>query len=214
MEEKLYLILIIIIAIVIYLFITDCIIKKKESFNNKSTGYKLDRTNMRDIKTGGYFGNIKKDNSKKNVPLRAMSTEEKIKFKKISNMVLKKLNKMLGLKFETVDLEFISYKPRKDGNVRVLLEVFTWEKLNHYNRRLILDLLLDNQINKVIVNNLMLANAKNIKENQKYQEYYFHQPILSNDNMNKEFSIYGTSDSKLAFGTLDYANEYINKKKF
>lgn len=214
MEEKLYLVLIIIIGIVIYLFITDCIMKKKETFNNRFKGYKLDRSKIRDIQTGGYFGEVNKDNSNNDVPVRAMSSEEKTKFKKISNMVLRKLNKMLGLKFETVDLEFISYKPKKDGNVRVLLEVFTWEKLNHYNRRLILDLTLDYQIKKVIVNNLMLANAKNIKEEHKHEEYYFHQPILSDDNMKKDFNIYGSSDSKLAFGKLDYVNEYINHKNF
>ena len=53
-----------------------------------------------------------------------MSSEEKTKFKKIS--IWFEINKMLkGLKFETVDLEFISYKPRKDGNVKGVIRSFT-----------------------------------------------------------------------------------------
>ena len=53
--DYLVLILLIIIAVITYLFICDCILRRKENFlNNK--GYLLDRSGIEDIQPGGYFG--------------------------------------------------------------------------------------------------------------------------------------------------------------
>ena len=210
--DKLVLILVIIIFLIIYLFICDCILKKKEQFKNESN-YLLHRGGIQDIKAGGYFGQGN-DKLDLHIPLRAMSNSEKHRMKGLVNSVLKNINKQLKLKFEVVDIEHISQRTSDDGNRRLLLDVFTWEKLNHYNRRLILDITLDYQVNKIIVNNIMLANSKNIQASREYKEHYFHQPILSQDNLENKHDIFGVSDSKLAFNQLDYVNEYTNQKNF
>lgn len=210
--DKLVLILTIIIFVILYRFVCDCILRKKEKFLN-SKGYELNRTNIEDLQHGGHFSKVKNDNIV-NTPLYAINHEQKNRVRGLVKPILKKINKQLKLKFELLHIEHITQKVENNGNVRLKLDIFVLEKLNHYNRRLLLDLTLDYQINQIIVNQIMLANAKNIKDNSKHQDHYFNQTILSQDNMNPDSTIYGHSDSQLAFDKLDYQNEYTNQKNF
>lgn len=210
--DYLVLILLIIIAVISYLFICDCILRRKENFlNNK--GYLLDRSGIEDIQTGGYFG--KWESSRDTlIPLRAISSEQKSRIKNIVKPILKKINKQMKLQFEATEVESIYKRVENNGNIRLKLDVFTFEKLNHYNRRLLLDLTLDYSVNKIIVNQINIANAKKPKNPENHREFYFNDSILSEDNKNSDQDIYGHSDSQLAFDKLDYINEHINEKNF
>ena len=49
---------------------------------------------------------------------------------------LKKINRQLKLKFEVVDIESFYQQVEESGNVRLKLDVFVLETLNHYRKYL------------------------------------------------------------------------------
>jgi hypothetical protein len=218
--EGLHLILYLAIFIALYLFICDCILKKKEDFLHQQ-GFNLIRDGIEDVNAGGYFGNIKEkeDEHGAYVPLRVISSTEKKQMVSLVRPILKKINRQLKLKFEVVDIESFYQQVEESGNVRLKLDVFVLETLNHYNRRLLLDITLDYTVNKLIVNQITLANAKELKkiDTTKPRHQYFEQPILQLDNQNKleaDTDIYGVGDSKLAQGKLDFTHQHIEDKNF
>ena len=213
--DNLVLLIIIVIFLIIYILFCGCILKKKETFQDKP-GYLLNRTGIEDIQVGGYFGNIPSDKTVYQGSKRSIPYEERETVKMIVREVLGKISAMLQLQFELVDVDYLLKKVEDNGNVRMRLDVFILEKLNHYNRRLLLDLTLDYTVKKIVINQIEMANAKNLKPVEDYPEHYFHQKVISEDNkINKlEGDIYGESDSKLAFGKLDYQHEHLNQKEF
>ena len=216
--ESLNLIMILIIFVVIYLFICDCILKRKEKFLNQQ-GFRLLRNGIEDIKSGGYFGQMPpvKEHGEY-VPLRAINSVEKTQLKQIVRPILKKINKQVKLRFELVDVESFYQQVEESGNVRLKLDVFAYEKLNHYHRRLLIDMTLDYSVNKIIVNKIALANAKKMKniDPTKQRDQYFSQKILSVDNQQEAQDIYGYGNSQLGFNKVDFdVNNYdINHKNF
>ena len=90
------------------------------------------------------------------------------------------------------------------------LDVFIFETLNHYHRRLLLDITLDYTINKIIVNHLTFTNAKKLTppDYQQSRDVFFSERILTEDNKladsQKKDAIYGRGDSKLAFNVVDF----------
>lgn len=215
--DGIILISIIIIAIVIYLFVCDCIIKQKEKFQNKHQKlYKLDRTGKDDVQIGGYFGNIKDtdEDITTELPLRAISMKDKNEVRRYVNGILRKINKKLGLKFKFVELEHISKQYSDDATLRYLVDVFILETYNQYTKRLILDFTIDFQVSKLLVNNVMIANAENAKKHMKHNEHYFHQPIISINNFENTEDINGFSDSKIPFNKLEYKAQHISDKDF
>ena len=95
-------------------------------------------------------------------------------------------------------------------NVRLKLDIFIFEELNHYHRRLLLDVTLDYSVQKIIVNQITLTNAKKLKplDPTKNRDQYFNQRILTEDNKlvgeNEEHDILGHGDSKLPFGKVEF----------
>ena len=218
--EGLHLILYLVIFIGLYLFICDCILKKKEEFLHQQ-GFNLIRDGIEDVNTGGYFGNIrdKKDEHGAYVQLRAISSTEKKQMESIVRPILKKINRQLKLRFEVIDVESFYQQVEESGNVRLKLDVFVLEKLNHYNRRLLLDVTLDYTVNKIIVNKITLVNAKKLKpiDTTKPRHQYFEQSIIEEDNKNmldESQDIFGFGDSKLAMGKLDFTHQHLENKDF
>ena len=215
--ESLQLVIYLLFFVVLYLFICDCILKRKEKFLNQQ-GFRLLRNGIEDIQPGGYFGNIPKEKSlEKNekehgeyVPLRAISNAEKKKLEGIVKPILKKINKQVKLRFELVDVESFYQQVEESGNVRLKLDIFAFEKLNHYHRRLLLDVTLDYSVQKIIVNQITLTNAKKLQpiDPTKNRDQYFSQRILTEDNKlvgeNVEHDIFGQGYSKLAFGKVEF----------
>ena len=215
--ESLQLVIYLLFFVVLYLFICDCILKRKEKFLNQQ-GFRLLRNGIEDVQIGGYFGNIPKDKpqepEKKEhgeyVPLRAISNVEKKKLEGIVKPILKKINKQVKLRFELVDVESFYQQVEESGNVRLKLDIFAFEKLNHYHRRLLLDVTLDYSVQKIIVNQITLTNAKKLKpiDPTKNRDQYFNQRILTEDNKlvgeNEEHDILGQGDSKLPFGKVEF----------
>lgn len=205
--ESLYLLVYLIFFIVLYLLICDCFLKKKEAFYNKQ-GLKL-------LKIGGYFGEQKKETEKTQehgefVPLYAMSHQEKKHLFSVVNPIIKNLNRKIKLKFKLVEVESFYQQVEENGNIRLKLDVFIFETLNHYNRRLLLDITLDYTIKKIIVNQMTITNAKKLRvpDVNQSRNVHFHERILTEDNKladnQTQDAIYGKGDSKLAFHKVDF----------
>ena len=212
--ESLYLLVYLVFFIVLYLLICDCFLKKKEEFYN-TQGLKLLNKRNFDVKTGGYFEQQQSEAEKNKehgefVPLYAMSHKEKKHLFSIVNPIINNLNRKIKLKFKLVDVDSFYQQVEENGNVRLKLDVFIFETLNHYNRRLLLDVTLDYTIKKIIVNQMTLTNAKKLKvpDVNQSRDVHFHEKILTEDNKLADTqtrdAIYGRGDSKLAFHQVDF----------
>ena len=212
--ESLKLIIYLVFFIILYLLICDCFLKKKEQFYN-SQGLRLLHNKNQDIQTGGYFGKIPTHQEVKGehgtyVPLYAISNREKKKLFSIVEPIIKKINHQVKLKFKLVDVESFYQQVEETGNVRLKLDIFMFETLNHYQRRLLLDITLDYSVNKIIVNHIILTNAKVLTppDPLKNRDIYFSERILTEDNKlassPHQDAIYGVGDSKLAFNKVDF----------
>lgn len=213
MTESLNLIIYLIFFIVLYLLVCDCFLKKKEEFY-ASQGLKL-LNNCDKIQPGGYFGNLPSEPKKNQehgeyVPLYAMSHREKKHLFSVVRPIIQKLNKKVKLRFKLVDVESFYQQVEENGNKRLKLDVFIFETLNHYHRRLLLDITLDYTIHKIIVNHLTFTNAKKLTppDYQKSRDVFFSERILTADNKladsHKKDAIYGRGESKLAFNVVDF----------
>ena len=210
--DKLFLIIIISSAIILCLLIVNFINDKKESFLNH----------------GGYFSynkpltnEYKLDCSKDKYKLLegekySYSKKETLKLKKLSKKLIEKINRDLKLNFRFVELDFITKREFSDNNIRYMMEIFVYEIRYLYNRRIMLDVFIDNKNKKIQINRIKLLNGR--KENpKKLKLYQFDEKILDkhfNNENDIKYDLRGLNDSKLEFNILNYKPKHINNKNF
>ena len=130
-------------------------------------------------------------------------------------MVLKKINYDLKLNFHIIEFDHIVNKDYGFGIKRHIIDVFVHEVHNFYNRRIIIDLFLNQNKRHFEVNSITLGNAKeDLSSEVKLSDDKFDKQIIADKNLQKPRNVLGKNDTSLEFNLLDYKHEHISNKNF
>ena len=198
--ETAFLLTILILALIICVSCVQQIHKSKENFLN--------------INNGGYFTVNNKDNKIKETPHKVLSINKREDLLKIINIILRKINYDLKLNFHMVNFDHITSVKKENNIDRNIIDIFIHEVHNSYNRRIILDINIDNNKRIFEVNNITISNARKEKENTLPSNSLFDQKIISNENLKKSENILGKNDTTLEFNLLDYEPKQFKSKNF
>jgi len=123
----------------------------------------------------------------------------------IVKKLVNELNEKTNLRFKFIEFEHVTEQVFSDGATRYIIDFFIHETENYYDKRLILDILVNG--NKGIIKNINIGNGR--KENidiMKVQNYNFDHKIIDDANLKFNNTIKGLGDTSLEFGTMDLKN--------
>ena len=133
--------------------------------------------------------------------------------KKIVVKLIDEINRKTNLKFKFLEFEHLTEQIFSDGGKRFIIDFFIHETENYYNKRLILDVLILNNVGHI--RNLTIGNGrKEDIDTMKVHHYNFDQKILSDENLKFNNIIRGLNDTKLDFGTTDLKNSMSSNRNF
>lgn len=206
--DKPFLIIIISIAIILCLLIVNFINEKKEKYINHG-GFFTNNKNNDNIVNLNCGDTLKMKQGEK----YSFRHEELNKLKIIVEKIISKINKKLKLNFRFTEIDYLTKHEFGDGNIRYLIELFMNEYIHHYNRRLMIDIFIDNKTKNITINKIVILQNKKDKSNQlKSKQGKFSEKILG---FNKEQDIIqGLNDSNLEFNILEYKPKHFKNKNF
>ena len=236
MEEKNIIFLVIILLVILYgcerllLFTRENFTENKILQNNKINNNKIlqnNKINNNKILQNNKINNNQINNNQINNNKNCNDTRyivnkfdhESISIKKgeylknIVNKLIVELNKKTELKFKFVEFEHVVEQIFNNGIKRFIIDFFIHETENYFNKRLILDILIEGDDG--IVKNLVIGNGrKETINNMEVNHYNFDQKIIDDDNLKLSNLIQGLNNSKLEFGVTNLKNSMDRNRNF
>ena len=142
-----------------------------------------------------------------------LSIKKSYYLKNILEKLISEINRKTELKFKFLDFEHVIEQIFGDGSKRFVIDFLIHETENYYNKRLILDIIIEENQGKI--RNLVIGNGKKDKtDNMRVQHYNFNHKILTDENLKFNNIINGLNNSTLDFGTTDLKNSMDKKRNF
>ena len=149
----------------------------------------------------------------KNIHHETLSIKKSDYLEKIVKKLVDEINQKTDLKFKFTEFEHVTEQIFSDGATRYILDFFTHETENYYNKRLILDILVTG--NTGVIKNINIGNGR--KEDvdvMNVPNYNFDHKIIDDANLKFNNIIMGFGDTSLDFGTTDLKNTMEANRNF
>lgn len=201
------------IILIILILLTIIILKKYNYFTiDKFTDEIHYLTDLYEFKNMKDKSSITEDYTIEKIPKETLKLVKEKYLRFIVDAIIDEINIRTKLDFRFSEYEHVIKQKFNSGSTRYIIDFFMIEINQYYNRRMIIDITIENQ--EIKLNRIDISNGKLEGEPKDHPSQQFNSKIIDDENLKYNNKIIGVNDSKLEFSKTDIKNMIYPDRNF